>query len=161
MEAASKVLQINYSFWAMQTIAMMATGWVVPKLKISNPLGAAVMVIALAFVNSHIWDAALFFEIPDSFTSRTLTLLIANGVIFWVLVKILPWVEIEGCFSAIVAPIAFTLMSFLCSYLATNVDWPKTSEQAIKIIGELKDTLKQTGTKATEPQSQLFYRFEG
>ena len=99
---------IHYSYWLMQTIAMLATAMFVPGLKLTNPLGALLMVVALAFVNTHIWDAALFFELPDSFTSRTLTLLFANGVVFWVLVKLLPWIEINGILAAFIAPIVFT-----------------------------------------------------
>ena len=161
MEPVSKALQINYSFWILQIIAMMATGWLVPKLKITNPLGAVLMVVALAFVNSHIWDAALFFEIPDSFTSRSITLLIANGVIFWILVKVLPWIEIHGILAPIVAPIVFTVMSLLCGYLAKNVDWGKTANDAIRNIGQLKSTLEKAEPKAAEPRSLLYYRFNG
>lgn len=133
--------QINYMFWLLQALAMIATGAVVPGFKVTNPLGAVLMVVALAFVNAHIWDAALFFELPDSLTHRTLTLLVTNGVIFWVLVKVLPWIEIKGCLPALLAPIVFTLFSIGIGYLAENVDWTKTWNLVVAYLQHLRSTL--------------------
>ena len=157
MKGFSEVPQINYVFWLFQTIAMMLTGWVVPGFKVVNPIGALLMVVALAFFNAHIWDAALFFEVPDSLTSRTLTLLIANGVIFWLLVKILPYIEISGCIAAIVAPVAFTVLSIGIGYAGENIDWVKTYESTLKFIQALKDSLSQT--KGAEDHSLLLTNF--
>ncbi len=132
---------INFMFWIFQTIAMMVTGWIVPGFKVVGPIGAFLMVLALAFVNAHVWDAALFFEIPDSLTSRTFTLLIANGVIFWVLVKLLPYIEIKGCLAAVSAPVIFTLLSVSIGYAGANIDWEKKGQAVIKFIEGARDTL--------------------
>ena len=132
---------INYMFWLFQTIAMMVTGWIVPGLKIVNPLGAILMVVALAFVNAHIWDAALFFEIPDSLTARTLAVLLANGIVFWVLVKLLPWIEIRGCLAPIVAPVIFTVLSLAIGYYGEHTDWAKTCDSTLQYIHGVKQQL--------------------
>jgi len=152
-----EVPQINYMFWIFQTLAMMVTGWLVPGLKIVNPIGAFLMVLALAFANAHLWDAALFFEIPDSLTARTFTLLAANGVIFWVLVKILPYIEIRGCLSAIAAPVIFTVLSIAIGYAGSEIDWEKTGQSAVKFIGEAKDHLLN---QRSEKRSQLLLFFK-
>lgn len=141
--------EINYIFWLFQTVSMMLTAWLVPGLKVVNPIGAFLMVLALAFVNSHIWDAALFFEIPDSLTSHTLTLLIANGIIFWILVKVLPYIEISGLLSALVAPVIYSLLSIGIGYAAEHIDWVKTLEEALKFIDSLKASLLQSSEKKT------------
>ena len=144
MKELKDLPQINYLFWVFQTLAMMLTGWLVPGFKVVNPIGAFLMVIALAFVNSHIWDAALFFEIPNSLTSRTFTLIVANGIIFWLLVKLLPYIEIRGCLAAIAAPVIFTLLSILIGYAGENVDWIKVGNSTKTFIEGVKKSLEKT-----------------
>src|SRR3990172_11967686 len=97
---------INY--WILQTGAMMLTALLIPKLRITSLLGASLTVLALGLLNATLWDAALFFQIPHAFSTQALVLLAANGAIFWILVKILPGIEIDGVLPALAAPIVFT-----------------------------------------------------
>lgn len=133
---------INISFWIIQTLAMMITAFLLPGLSVSGPLGALAAVIGLAFMNAHLWDAALFFSIPDTFTIHTLTLLVANGLLFWILVKVLPGIEISGCLPALVAPVIFTFLSIFLQNYAKDVDWKNVWKQGVAIVESAKDELK-------------------
>lgn len=122
---------------------MLATAILLPKLKITSIFGVLIMVVALALVNSKVWDAALFFSIPNSFTTKAAVILISNGVIFWVLVKLLPGIEVEGFLTALVAPIIFSLSSIFISQYLSNVDWSKVLDYTLKFFETVKGQISQ------------------
>ena len=144
---------IDLSYWAYQTVAMLLTCFLIPKLKVDGIFPALTTVLVLAFINSHLWSAALFFEIPDTMTHRTITLLISNGVIFWIVVKLLPGIEIEGFLPAIIAPIVFTVTSILIGIYAPMVDWNKVTDEALRFIGETKSYVEQTKDELKKPET--------
>ena len=148
-------LSPNVMFWVFQTVAMLVTGLLIPGLRVRGPLGAFLMVVALAFVNSKVWDAALFFKLPDSFTTQAIVLLLSNGVIFWVLVKILPWIEVDGILPALVAPVVFSIASVLIGTYAKDIDWEKVYHSVVEYAGEAKTFLDETAKKSAQsPQKK-------
>mgnify|MGYP001237815020 CR=1 FL=1 len=116
-------MDINFSFWALQTTAMMVTAILLPGLRVTSIFGALAMVITLALFNSHYWDVNLFSSLPAAFSIKTIFLLIVNGLIFYVLIKILPGIEITGFVSALIAPIIFTLVNLLLNRYSGSIDW--------------------------------------
>ena len=148
-------LSFNLSQWILQTIAMMATALFIPRLKVDGPIPAFLTVLALSFVNAHLWSTALFLEIPDSVTKQTLTLLLANGVIFWIVVKILPGIECEGFLPALVAPVVFTGTMVLISRYGDSVDWVNLGKAAVRLIIELKSYIQQRPPPATAPDDTV------
>ena len=130
----SQLFSLNISYWVLQSVAMLLTAFFIPGLRITNPLGALATVVALAFINSKVWDAALFFEVPNHFSSQALSLLVVNGVIFWIVVKLLPGIEVDGILPALAAPLVFTVTSWLISEYGTQVDWPKVYDACMKQI---------------------------
>ncbi len=128
--------------WAFQTVAMILTAMLIPGLRVSSIFGAFAIVVALALVNATVWDAALFFEIPYSLSSHVILLLIANGVIFWVLVMIVPGIQISGILPAILAPIVFTVINIFVSSWGREVDWAALFEQSINSIESLREYLR-------------------
>lgn len=131
--------QINFTFWILQSLAMIFTALLIPKLTITNPLGAIAMVIALAFINTNIWDAALFFNIPNHISTQAATLLLVNGVIFWILVKLLPGIEVEGFLPALIAPLVFTLCNLIIVNYGMQLDWPALFADLLKFIEQIKE----------------------
>lgn len=140
--------QINFTFWILQTAAMLLTAFLIPKLTVTNPLGALAMVIAIAFVNANVWDAALFFNIPNHFSTQAATLWVVNGVIFWVLVKLLPGIEVKGFLPALVAPIVFTVCNLIISEYALQVDWLEVLTNLRELIEQAKDHFYQNVVSA-------------
>ncbi len=132
------------NYWILQAIGMWLTTIIIPRLRITGVSGAFLIVIALAMVNATIWDAALFFSIPDMFTAHAMTILLANGVVFWVLVKILPGIEVDGILPAIAAPVVFTLVSLFVNEYLKDVDWIVLGKTAIESLAGLRDELLKT-----------------
>jgi putative membrane protein len=116
-------MPLNLDFWIMQTLAMMLTAMLLPGVRVTGPLGAFVAVAGLAFFNAHLWNAALFFQVPDSLSIQAAALLVTNGALFWIIAKILPGIEVTGALSAFAAPVVFTLCSIFISRYTTTIDW--------------------------------------
>ena len=106
-----------------QVIAMGLTVFVIPGLSITGLFGAIRILVAISLVNAFLWDASLFFALPQNLTVMSAQLFLANGVIFWVLVKLLPGIEVNGVLPAIIAPCIFSLTSALLHNYAGAVDW--------------------------------------
>lgn len=140
---------INY--WGLQTVAMMVTALLIPRMRITSIFGALGIVLALGLVNATLWDTALFFSVPSSFSSQALTLLLANGVLFWVLVKLLPGIEIEGFAPAIVAPVVFTALSLVISAYGRDLDLLDLGRKGAAAVTQVRDQLQGEGERAGEP----------
>jgi uncharacterized membrane protein YvlD (DUF360 family) len=111
-------------------------------MKITSIFGALGIVLALGLVNATVWDTALFFSVPSSFSRHALTLLAANGVLFWVLVKLLPGIEIEGFAPAFVAPVVFTALSLAISAYGRDLDLVELGRQGAELLGGVRDRLQ-------------------
>lgn len=133
-----KIPTFNLTYFVMQTFAMLLTCWLIPKLKVTSIFGAFFMVIALAFINANVWDLALFMKVPDEATYQMVVLFLTNGILFWLLVKILPGIEVQGFRPALIAPIIFTVASIIISYIAKEVDWSKTLDWTINFLKDFK-----------------------
>ena len=138
-----ELTQLNLTYWFLQTVAMLITAFLIPNLRITSIFGAIFIVIALAFVNSKIWDAALFFHIPDTISAHSLLLFLTNGIIFWVLIKLLPGIEVNGFLPALAAPIIFTVTSILIANYAEYIDWIALLDQLIEFLQNVRSYFHQ------------------
>lgn len=136
--------------WLAQTFAMIITAILLPGLRITGIFGTFLTVVALAFVNASIWDASLFFNIPMDFTTHTLTILGANAVLFWVLVKLLPGIEISGIASALLAPVLFSIFTVVLTPICQEVNWGHVIEKAAETVGDVRDTLNDKSKREKE-----------
>lgn len=127
---------------------MWITTVLIPRLTITSFSGAFLTVVALAMVNATIWDAALFFKIPDVFTTHALVLLTANGFVFWLLVKLLPGIEVRGLAPAIAAPVVFSIVSLFINEYLKDVDWIALLGSGLDALSGLRDNLLQSGGAA-------------
>lgn len=138
------------NYWILQTLAMMLTVFLLPRLYMTNILGAIFTVVALSFINTSIWSATLFFSIPIEFTSHTAFLFVANGLIFWVLVKVLPGIEVEGFLPALAAPIVFTFCSYFGYQYGKDIDWIEMAKQGYGTVSTVKENLLEEGLNPSE-----------
>ncbi len=132
-------MDLNLKFWVIQTVAMMLTAFLLPGLTVSGPIPAFLTVAALAFFNTHVWDVALFFQIPETFGQAQLVVLLSNAVIFWLVVKLLPGIAIRGIFPALAAPLVFTITGILISKYEPLVDWNKVYASGVEFVSGVKD----------------------
>ena len=148
----NELLQINFGFWILQTIAMLLTALLIPRLTISGPFAALATVIVLALFNSKLWDVALFFQIPNNFSTHTLLVFVANGLAFWMIVKLLPGIEVEGVLPALAAPLVFTVTSSLLNLYGRDIPWDQVYAQIVQTVHSARDYLSATPTAAPTPK---------
>jgi putative membrane protein len=137
----------NLAHWIIQTVAMMLTCFFIPRLRVSGPIPAFITVVVLAFINAHYWDAALFLQIPNTPTMHAVSLVLVNGIIFWIVVKLLPGIEVEGFLPALVAPVVFSVLNLVIGHYAPQVDWAKLLKQGEAVVSQARDYYEeQQGT---------------
>ena len=118
------------------------TALLIPRLRITSIFGAILMVVGLALVNAHLWDAALFLSVPDTLTVHALTLFVVNGLIFWILVKLLPGIEVSGFLPALVAPALFSIISILLTTYGPEIDFLGIGKKGLSKIEAATEQLK-------------------
>ncbi|MFO0417291.1 MAG: phage holin family protein [Pseudomonadota bacterium] len=147
----SNILQaltnIDISQLAMQTVAMALTALFIPNLRITSIFGPLLAVAALSLINTTVWNANLFSALPNSLSTQALTLLVANSLIFWGVVKILPGIESKGILPVLVAPIVFTVCSMAVPQIAKQIDWSSVRDQGTKIVSETKRYVEKVDNK--------------
>lgn len=130
----------------LQTIALLITAFLLPKFQVHGPISGFIMVALLSFINNHLWDAALFYSIPDSFTTQTVVTFLTNAVLFWVLAKSLPGVAIQGLWPALIAPVVLTGVSLLTYKYLRDVDWMHVVDQIQESFKFIKSLAKASYT---------------
>lgn len=139
MDTSSLPQLVNY--WVLQTLAVTLTALLIPRLRITSLFGATAMAGAIALVNATVWNAGLFSFIPSSLSSHALTLLLANGFIFWLLVKLLPGIESDGILPCLIAPIVFTVCSVFINEFGRDIDWISVGTKIWEWIVSVRDSL--------------------
>ena len=135
-------LQYHFNYWLLQTVAMILTALLVPRLRITGITGALMTVVGIALVNAYLWDTALFFELPESLSLRAALLFVTNGMIFWLLVKLLPGIEVDGLLPALVAPVVFTCCSVFIATYAHQVNWQEVFAVTERTVETVFSALK-------------------
>ena len=128
----------------LQTIAMLITAFLIPRFTVEGPISALKFVLVLALINTTIWNTTLFGALPDSATAHTLTVVLANGALFWILAKVMPGVAIDGLLPAVAGPIVFSVVSALTFAYGKDVDWIGVFNTIGNQVSEIRDNLSQT-----------------
>jgi putative membrane protein len=125
-----------------QMVAMLLTIFFIPRLWITSPVGALGILIAIAMINATFWDASLFFFLPDTLSANSLKLLATNGVLFWILVKLVPGIRVQGVLPALVAPLLFTVISTMLNMLSAHLDWIAFIAYIFSLLTSFRDSFK-------------------
>jgi uncharacterized membrane protein YvlD (DUF360 family) len=140
---------VDFSFWATQCCAMALAALLIPNLRVTSIIGPVLAVLTLGLINTTVWSSQLFFNLPSDVSSQTLILLLINGVIFWIVVKILPGIETDGILPSLVAPIVFTLCALAVPRLVERVDWRVVFNQATQVVGQVKSYVDSPKSQAS------------
>ena len=144
------------SEWILQALAMGLTALLIPNLRITSIFGAFTSILGLALINATVWDAALFMKVPDSISTQALMLFLANGVLFFIVVKLLPGIEIKGLGAAVMAPVVFSLSSVVITEVGKDVDWAEVGKNLMHKSSELRAYIKDsTEAEADQPPSEI------
>lgn len=143
---------VDFTFWATQCLAMALVALLIPKLRVTSIFGPVLAVVALGFINTTVWSSQLFFSLPDHVSIHTLILLAINGIIFWVVVKIMPGIETDGILPSLIAPIVFTLCALAIPRAAERVDWDAVKNRATQAVGQIKGYVESPESQSGSPE---------
>jgi putative membrane protein len=113
----------RFEILVVQTVALLITALLIPGLRVRGIVSAVLAVVVLGVLNATVWNTALFFSIPDAVSAHALVVLLANGIFFWVVVKLLPGIEVHGIVAAIAAPVVLTFVSVVIYRIGNTIDW--------------------------------------
>ena len=145
--ACSLSLPLYPSYWIIQIVAIGFTALILPGLKVTNVLGPILLVLFLTITNAVVWDISLFMAIPTTISEQALLLMLWNGAIFWILVKLLPGIEVKGIVAPILAPLIFSISTSIAGQYATNIDWNNLIKETSETIQENKENFQQNFQK--------------
>jgi putative membrane protein len=122
----------------------------IPRLYVTSITGVFALAVALAIVNATIWDPKLFAYIPTEFSNRALILVLVNGLLFWILAKLLPGIKTEGFVPSLLAPIVLTIITGLVHQYGRDHDPVQVSAKAVKVVADEIKTLRGRLLEPTE-----------
>lgn len=140
--------------WGLQCAAMALTALLIPNLKVTSIFGPVLAVIGLALINSYVWSSTLFSTIPDSISAQTGTLFLINGVIFWLVVKVMPGIETKGVLPSLMAPLVFSLCSLVITRYSSSIDWVAVESQSAKLIADAKRYVQANSHEPTHEKNK-------
>lgn len=141
------------SHFTVQVVAMALTALLLPRLTISSFLGPVAAVLVLSVINVLYWDVELFQFIPMSFNTRVLSLLAINGAIFWIVVKLVPGIEVKGFFPALTAPVLFSAITILLTIYLPDISFTDIFTLLANLLRDAREYFLQ-GSSSAVPVSK-------
>lgn len=152
MDSLFKLLaSLEPNIFVLQVLALGITVFLIPRLKVTSIFGPILTVLALAAVDTYVWDGALFLAIPDEITYKAAVVLLSNGALFWILVKLLPGIEVSGVLPCIFAPVVFSVVSMFLQHYLGSKDLIKLGTDGVGIVKEIRDDLIESGIDLRKP----------
>lgn len=103
--------------WLLNGFALMAVAYILKGVHIEDYFSAFIAAAVLALVNTLIKPILVILTIPISILTLGLFLLVINGFLFWLVSKMLKGFEVRGALSFFLAPILYSIISSLLSYI--------------------------------------------
>ena len=103
--------------WLLNTLALVAVAYLMPSVSISS-FGAALIAAALlGLVNTIIRPILVLLTLPVTVLTLGLFIFVINGLLFWAVASMLQGFDVAGFWSAVIAAIVYSLISWLLSAL--------------------------------------------
>lgn len=102
--------------WLVVAFAIFATAAFLPGMNIKNYRVALVAAVVMGIVNTLIQPVVAFLAFPITFLTLGLFTWVINGLMLWLVAKLVPQFEVNGCLTAI-------LGSFLISLISSAIMW--------------------------------------
>ena len=105
----------------LNSLALFLTDKLVPGFEIKDFVTAVLLAIILGFLNTFIKPLLVFLTAPLTLLTLGLFIFIVNAVILGIAAYIVPGVNIDGAFQAIIAAIVLSFISTALSLLARDL----------------------------------------
>ena len=98
--------------WLLNAAALMAVAYFMPTIKVTSFVSALIAAFALGFVNTLIRPVLTLLTLPISVLTLGFFYLILNGLLFWMVGKLLNGFTVDGFWAAVIGGLLYGLISW-------------------------------------------------
>ena len=111
--------------WLLNAAALMAVAYFMPSIKVTSFMSALIAAFALGFVNTLIRPVLTLLTLPISVLTLGFFYLILNGLLFWMVGKLLNGFTVDGFWAAVIGGLLYGLISWALALLIPFGKKPK------------------------------------
>ena len=108
--------------WLINAAALMALPFLMHSVTVTNIGAALVAALVLGLVNTIIRPVLVILTLPVTLVSLGLFILVINALLFWLVAHLVECFHVAGFWSAFVAAILYSVISWALSTLLLNKD---------------------------------------
>ena len=109
--------------WLINAAALMALPYLMHSVEVSNLGAALIAALVLGLVNTLIRPVLVILTLPVTLVSMGLFILVINALLFWAVSNLVGGFEVAGFWSAFLAAILYSIISWaLSTLLLSNKD---------------------------------------
>ncbi len=103
--------------WLINALALFALPYLMSSVHVSNFSAAIVAALVLGLVNTLIRPLLVLLTLPVTVLSLGLFILVINALLFWGVTQLVDGIAVAGFFSAFIASILYSIISWALSTL--------------------------------------------
>ena len=103
--------------WILNAVALMAVAYLMPQIKVTSFVSALIAAFALGAVNTLIRPVLTLLTLPISILTLGFFYLMINGLVFWMVGKMLNGFSVDGFWAAVFGGLLYGLISWLLSLI--------------------------------------------
>ncbi|MBC7710892.1 MAG: phage holin family protein [Rhizobacter sp.] len=111
--------------WLLNAAALMAVAYFMPSIKVTSFVSALLAAFALGFVNTLIRPVLTLLTLPISILTLGFFYLVLNGLLFWMVGKLLNGFTVDGFWAAVIGGLLYGLISWALALLIPFGKKPK------------------------------------
>jgi len=108
--------------WLINAAALMALPYLMHSVTVTNVGAALIAALVLALVNTLIRPVLVILTLPVTFLSLGLFVLVINALLFWLVATLVDGFHVAGFWSAFLAAILYSVISWALSTLLLRKD---------------------------------------
>ena len=114
--------------WILNAVALMAVGYLMPSIKVTSFVSALLAAFSLGLVNTLIRPVLTFLTLPISVLTLGFFYLVLNGLLFWMVGKVLEGFSVDGFWAAVFGGLLYGLISWLLALvIIRSLNWNRQS----------------------------------
>ena len=103
--------------WILNAVALMAVAYLMPSIKVTSFVSALLAAFALGLVNTLIRPVLTFLTLPISVLTLGFFYLVLNGLLFWMVGKVLEGFTVDGYCAAVFGGLLYGLITWLLALI--------------------------------------------
>ena len=116
--------------WVLNAVALMAVAYFMPQIKVTSFVSALIAAFALGAVNTLIRPVLTLLTLPISVLTLGFFYLVINGLLFWMVGKMLNGFSVDGFWAAVFGGLLYGLISWLLSLI---IPFGKSAKKSMQI----------------------------